>query len=433
VKWRRVPRWQALAAVVIALVATTLAAPAVAATTPDRDSFYRYAGSRPLADIAPGTVLKHRTIGYRFAGIPLPLRVTQLLYRTTGTHGEPTATVTSIIKPVVQRFAHPRLVSYQYEYDALGSQCDPSYGFNGGGGLSSGATEGEQTALTSYLLAGYTVVTSDYEGTKLRFLSAPESAHGVLDGIRAALRYRPIGLDHHTRIAMVGYSGGSFATEWAAEYQPRYAPELTSRLVGAAVGGVPVNFTHNLAYADGTATWSAVIPLALAGLARGYRIDLDPYLNAHGRAVLHAVARQCIVDVLGRYPGLTFASLMRPRYPTVESVPPLRRVIAREVMGRRTPTMPIMAATGMIDGKGDLIMVASDVRALARNYCSRGLQVTYHEYDGLEHVGGFALFIPDALTWIEARFAGRPVPNSCGHIAPILTRSRGAFRRTSAR
>ncbi len=49
---------------------------------------------------------------------------------------------------------------------------------------------------------------------------------------------------------MVGYSGGSIATEFASEEAPKYAPKLD--IVGVAEGGVPVDFFHNLAYINGS-------------------------------------------------------------------------------------------------------------------------------------------------------------------------------------
>lgn len=43
---------------------------------------------------------------------------------------------------------------------------------------------------------------------------------------------------------MFGYSGGSIASEWAAELAPAYAPDLT-RFVGTAFGGTPANITNS--------------------------------------------------------------------------------------------------------------------------------------------------------------------------------------------
>ncbi|WP_183407856.1 lipase family protein [Nocardioides marmoriginsengisoli] len=393
------------------------AAPATAATLPDDDPFYSYTGSEPLGSFAPGTVLKRRVVTHHYVGLPTPLKVTQLLYRTTGTAGEPTVTVATVVPPVFKTFPEPRLVSYQYEYDALGQQCTPSYFFSGGFNLSGGATAGEQSALLGYILSGYTVVVPDYEGTQRHFAAGRESGMNTLDGIRAALNDKSYGLDATTKAAMVGYSGGSIATEWAAELAPSYAPDVNRRLVGAAAGGVPTDLPHNLEYADGSLLWAGAIPLGLVGLARAYDVDLDKYASDYGKKIFARVADQCIVDVLGVYPGLTFAKLMKPQYSSFDKIAEFVTIRKKLVMGQgNPPTTPLFLASAKLDRTGDGIIVTDDVKNLARSYCARGAAVTYHQYTGLEHVGGFAVFIPDALNWISARFRGSPQPGVCARL-----------------
>ena len=51
---------------------------------PDRDPFYRYGGSTPLSRIAPGTVLKSRSVQLALGTWATPVAAEQLLYRTTG-------------------------------------------------------------------------------------------------------------------------------------------------------------------------------------------------------------------------------------------------------------------------------------------------------------------------------------------------------------
>src|SRR6202041_3319838 len=75
---------------------TALMAPAAgAAVPPEQDLFYSYEGSTPLANIAPGTVLKTPTLSYHVAGVPLPIKTVQLPYRSTRGTGQPTVNLTS--------------------------------------------------------------------------------------------------------------------------------------------------------------------------------------------------------------------------------------------------------------------------------------------------------------------------------------------------
>ena len=57
-------------------------------------------------------------------------------------------------------------------------------------------------------------------------------------------------------------------------------------------------------------------------------------------------------------------------------------------------------------GAGDGVMIAGDVRTLARGYCAKGTKVHYEQYDALSHVTSTLSGCPTRLAWIEQRFAG---------------------------
>jgi hypothetical protein len=114
-----------------AALAATAPAVQAAPPTPEEDPFYQYAGATPLAGIAPGTVLKTRTLSYHVAGLPLPVEAVQLLYRSTSELGEPTVNVTSVLRPPIA-IGTPQVVAYQSFYDSLNPADEPSYAISGG-------------------------------------------------------------------------------------------------------------------------------------------------------------------------------------------------------------------------------------------------------------------------------------------------------------
>jgi hypothetical protein len=124
------PRWNIgfrLSAVVVVLLWAALAVPcARAAVPPEQDPFYTYAGSTPLANIAPGTVLKTRELLYHVAGLPAPVIAVQLLYRSSGALGQPTTNATSVLEPPL-RVGPPTVLSYQSFYDSLNRNDEPSW------------------------------------------------------------------------------------------------------------------------------------------------------------------------------------------------------------------------------------------------------------------------------------------------------------------
>ncbi|HEX6452836.1 MAG TPA: lipase family protein [Trebonia sp.] len=405
----------AIVCAVLALVAGTPAARAATPVLPSQDPFYTYGGSAPLSQIAPGTVLKERSVSLQLEGLTVPVSTEQVLYRTTGELGQPTVTVTTIIKPLLGGLLGTKIVAYQNAYDALGSECDPSYTLRGGNNGDSTGQE-EEVAMAAYVAAGYTVTVPDYEGENLEWGAGQESGYNTLDAIRATEHY--LGVPGSTQAGMLGYSGGSIATEWAAELAPSYASELN--IVGTAIGGVPVHFAHVLSYINGDNDWSGIIPAFLISLPQAFNVDVSQYLSAYGKQLISQVAGKCIADFASSYPGLTIQQLLLPQYSNPYQIPVFVNIINHLIMGTTPgrPGEPMLIGVGNYDGTGDGIMIAGDEEALAHEYCQRGVPVTFQEYQGLPHADAAVPWEAAALTFLEGRFAGLPAPNGCSSIGP---------------
>jgi hypothetical protein len=420
-----------LSLVLLVLVWAALVAPgARAAVPPEQDPFYTYQGATPLANVAPGTVLKTRILSYHVAGLALPVRAVQLLYRSTGEIGQPTVNVTSVLQPPLSS-GPPTIVSYQSFYDSLSPDDEPSYAISGGLTLGGLIPNVESILIVPALLAGETVVVPDTEGEKADFAAGPEYGTNTLDSLRAALSSPATGLSQTRKIGLIGYSGGAIATEWAAELAPSYAPDVNPRIVGAAIGGVLVDPAHNLHYVDGSQVWAGVTPMALIGVSRAFNVDLTPYLSDYGIQLYTKLQHATIAQVLGAYPGLTWRQIAKPQYQTPESVPIYVKIVNQLIMGSRgTPTTPLFigqGAHGELEGtpgnkpgigEGDGVMIAGDVRSLAREYCGRGVPVQYVQYDNLSHITSALPWLPAAVAWLTDRFAGKPAPQDCAQIAP---------------
>lgn len=399
----------ALATVVGATATLPSAASAATLVPPSGDSFYSY--GKPLGAVAPGTVLRTRTVRMAL-GDKLPLlSATQVLYRTTNQRGGATATVATIMKPVLP-LGKIKLVSYQTAYDGVSSTCRPSFQLRGGTPTSA-TLQAENLLITGYLLQGFTVVTSDYEGPTDDFGAGREEARNTLDGIRAAQHV--LHLAASVPVGLVGYSGGSIASMWASQVAPSYAPEL--HIVGVAAGGIPADFAHNLPYIDGSKGWAGALPAIGIGLARAYHLHLDDYLSARGLQVKRVTVQGCLDP--GGFPGLTFAQMLKPQYRNWRQVPVFVRMFNESIMGRgNTPREPLMMSVGNADGTGDGVMIAKDDQQLAHTYCQRGVRVQFHISKGLDHTEAAIPFMLSAMSWIHARFAGALAPTNCASIAP---------------
>lgn len=422
-----------LATAIATALATGAVPAATAAAMPSAakasDPFYAYDGSAPLASYAPGAVLKKRTLQYHIVGLPTPVTAIQLLYRTSDAQGRPAANVTTVVRSITGDSS--KAVSYQSFYDSLNPQDGPSRAIAGGVTLGGIIANSENLFLVPLLAQGFNVVIPDTEGQTADFAAGPEYGTNTLDSIRAATDAEAAtGMNADTRIGLMGYSGGAIATNWAAALAPSYAPDVNKKLVGFAEGGLLVDPAHNLKYVDGSLVWSGVIPMAIIGVSRSYGIDLKQYLNSYGQQVYAKLEHGSLLDALGHYPGLTWKKLAKPQYANPNSVTAFVEAVNKINLGSAaTPTAPGFIAQGnggVVEGTfgnppgigtGDGVMVAGDVRALARQYCASGNgSIAYHPYNLLSHVPVAAAWAPEAVGWLGDRFAGKTAPSDCGRI-----------------
>lgn len=408
----------------------TVAAPPTTgpATT---ESFYQYTGSTSLCAIAPGTVLKTRTIAWHVASIPLPVTVVQLLYRTTDAQNQADTGVTSVLLPPAGVTKSTRLIGYGSYYDSLNPEDEPSVTF-AGAAYSSGTelTTIETTDLAPLLLAGDTVSVADTEGQTADFAAGPEYGYTTLDGIRAALNSPATNLSPSAKVALIGYSGGAIATSWGAQEAPSYAPDIERRLVGASMGGLLVDPDHNLHYIAGSSTWAGVMPMALVGIGRAYGINFSQYLSANGNAVIAAIQNDNINEAEDDYAGITWSDIAAAGYPEPEDVSPFVTIANRLILGSAgMPKVPEFIAQGTggqqdgtdpsaTYGAGDGIMVAADVRSYAREVCASGDPVEFQQFTDLSHEETEVPWLAETLPWLTTRFAGTAAPQDCSTIAP---------------
>jgi hypothetical protein len=414
-----------------AAIAALIAPGMSSAATTAPDPFYQYTDSTPLSSIEPGTVLKTRTISLYVVGIKTSVKAVQLVYRSTDALLQPSTNVTTVILPNCASTCaiKDKVISYQSFYDSLNPEDSPSRAFAGGKKVTDLIPGLEALLVSPYLQKGYTIVISDIEGQKANFAAGPEYGYNTLDSIRAALNLPETGLTRNAKVAMLGYSGGAIATEWAAELAPTYAPDLSQNLIGATFGGVLVSPEHNLGYVEGAPLWGGVVEMAFIGITRSYGLDITNYLSDKGLEIYNKMKSQSIMNVLGQYPKVTWQSIVKPAYWDRTKVPEYVASVNKVIMGTGgTPAIPLQIAQGTggtwegtkespVYGKGDGVMLAGDVRALARQYCAQGVKVQHKEY-GSSHFITAVSWLPGATSWINDRFAGKPAPENCASIAP---------------
>jgi pimeloyl-ACP methyl ester carboxylesterase len=370
---------------------------------PAADSFYTPPAASYLASVAPGTVVRYRALPASSLWADVK-EGWQIMYRSTNSKDQPVAMVTTLLVPKTVSTTGKKLISYQSFYDSLTLNCSPS-------GLTLNGKLFDKTFYKSALTKGYYVTLSDYEGLESQWIAAKNTGHGVLDSIRAVQRFSKSGLSASTPVGLFGYSGGGFASMWAAELAEGYAPELN--IVGAAGGGLPVNPINVAKKVDGTLFAGAYFG-AVVGLSRAYpELDVDQYANDAGKAMIVDAGTRCLGGTASGNPELLtkYAYKKGTAYlkdPNFLDLPEMQAVNADNTMGKNIPKMPLYIWEGTVDE----LMPIADADNLVATYCAGGAKVQYTRMSGTGHVLG-APKLSDGLAFLIDRFNGKAATSTC--------------------
>ncbi|WP_024800673.1 lipase family protein [Nocardia sp. BMG51109] len=365
---------------------------------PDDDPFYSVPGD--LAERPNGAVLGSRPIP--LFDLPIPVSAWQLRYRTTDSEDRPLVDVATVIVPPVPSPGTRPLLSYQVPEDSLATRCAPSYALRGGRDPGVVNTMLDIPYLTEALRRGWAVVVSDYEGPQSRFFDGPGSGRAVLDGIRAARAFPPAGVADGP-VGAWGYSGGAFATLWAAQLRAGYAPDV--RFSGISAGGVPADIPAVAQRVDGGVQAGLALLIVIA-LARNHPDSgLAELLNDRGRELLAESATACGPDLVTRFPGAHVDDFST--VPNLLAHPVFRATADRNALGEPAPDTPLYLYHGNTD---DVIPVAGFTE-LVGTYCAQGATLTAIHSPFPSHNGAAIGEAAGGMNFLSDRFAGSsPVP-----------------------
>ncbi|HET6151619.1 MAG TPA: lipase family protein [Marmoricola sp.] len=396
------------------LVATALlavpAGTASAVPAPGNDPFYDVPAN--IASYPDGAVIASRRITAYAYLVPMPATSWQILYRTNDSHGDPTATVVTLMVPTIPwKGAGPRpLVSYQTAEDGVSQDCAPSFGLRAGVVFSGGSAAAETGLMAAALAEGWAVTVPDYEGPDSEFLAGRLEGQAVLDGVRASLAFAPAGLPASTPVGLWGYSGGSIASSIAAQLQTDYAPALNVQ--GVALGGLVGDIRSTIDDFSGTA-FGGAIAMGVNGPLRAFpEAGLGRYLSASGKKKIAAAANDCIAEGVLRYPGLSLADI--EAFPNALDTPAVADLLrSNSPLGTAgTPTAPVYDYHAIHD---ELAPINRD-REMMHRYCDAGVTVQHVEHALAEHISEAVTGASGALAFFSARFAGKPAVNTCASV-----------------
>ncbi|MCP2344585.1 lipase family protein [Nonomuraea roseoviolacea] len=386
--------------IVLLVIASLLAA--TTAASPARAASARVSGA---AAQAPGDVVSAEpTTVYLLPGklLEVPVDAWHLLYRSTSATGQPTTVSGTLLVP---KAAYPLgrrpVIGYATGTHGLGDQCAPSASMSRGG-------EAELALVSLFLLKGFAVAITDYEGLgtpgQHTYMVGVSQGHAVLDSIRAATRVPGANLSDRAPVAVMGYSQGGASAGWAGQLQPSYAPEL--RLKGVAAGGVPADLRAVAAHLDGDKNFG-LAAAAGVGLDAAYpELDLEADLNDRGKALLGDAADDCVGELEDKLAGLRFSDLSPV---DLLDLPKWRVRLAENRLGATPPKVPVF----LYHAQGDEIIPQAVGATLRSEYCRAGANVRWTSLPAGSHVLGAVEGGPLAIEWLALRVLGLPAIGNC--------------------
>ncbi|MFI6214159.1 lipase family protein [Nocardia brasiliensis] len=362
-----------------------------------------------LADLALGEVIEARDVTATTAPLlVLPIQRAQLLkYRTTDANGNPSfATATLVVPAAAWPGPGPRpVVVNNLPIDALGRVCTPGYTLAHGLNSETSVTDFIPPTTHVAALRGYAVLIPDHEGPWMAYAEPVTAGHAVLDAIRAVRALLPDEFGA-SRFGLTGYSGGAIATHGAVKLIAGYAPELTDRIVGAALGGVPADYEILARSMNGNLA-SAVFMAAVFGIGRE-----RPEILTRMNNLAQWVATSPLKNACGSTYG-AIGVLMLPIDIAANIPDPLHSALATEIYRvTRMPGMRSATPLYIYNGEQEFWIPAEGARNLYREQCALGVPAVYRSVPG-EHIIAAGLGYPEAMHWLDQRLQGRGAPDEC--------------------
>ncbi|WFD33049.1 hypothetical protein MSPP1_004106 [Malassezia sp. CBS 17886] len=365
-------------------------------------------------DEEPGTVLRSREVDIgQFGLFQVDAQGYQVLYRSSGVNeSQATAAITTIIVP--HHHVKDKLMLTLSPEDSASYSCRPSRALEHTGHLDfeSLISRAEILTYSVYLQQGWVITAPDHEGPMSAFAAGPLEGRISLDAARATLNFKKVELKKHTKINVIGYSGGAIAAGWAAELKHSYANELN--VVGWAMGGTPANLSRVIEYVDGGVA-AGLIPLGMAGVINAYPELMSVahrYATKSGQRALKWVWNHCGVLSAVPFAFQSVGSFIKG-YSSIDDVPGIKTIIESLTMGmskKHYPREPVY----MFHATTDELVAYDQAIDTAKRWCEYGSRVHFvTETAPSEHIVAYILTLPWIVRFMKDRFDGKDFYDGC--------------------
>ncbi|MGM1060204.1 lipase family protein [Saccharothrix sp. Mg75] len=336
---------------------------------------------------------------------PLPARMwpdgasdaVRVVYQGLGYDGTGRRVSGSVFLP--RRDAPPGgwpVVAYAHGTTGLADHCAPS---------EAGLSRLEREHVGRWLVAGYAVAATDYEGLATPgphpYFNGEAVADDVVDAVRAARRLDPrVGRTWF----VAGFSQGGHAALFTGLMATGYAPELDFRGTLALAPPVHLPLLVDLVTTDGTRPLSVLLPFLLAGVRASHPdFDARPLLTAAGGRLLDVAASASLVDMFRAVARLTNDDGGTTGLPARPGVDPVLRAC-------RVPVSRMDRPVYLTAGTADEVVPLEVVERFAADLARAGTVLRFDRHAGAAHADVLAAGHDDLVAWTDALLERPPDP-----------------------
>lgn len=349
-----------------------------------------YDTPEPLPFGQPGELIRSEPF-YEYL-LPYTISAVRIVYHSRSPHEKDVAASGVVLLPrgVAPPGGWP-IIAWAHDLTGFARQCAPSLL----------KTLNEGPLLSMYVGLGYAVVASDYAGLGTNFpyavLDVPSNAQDVINSVAAARAALP---QLGSKWLVAGYRYGSRVAVGVAEGVPKNADSNFLGAIGILGVADPPEFFEHL-------TQGPSYPMLLfltQGIKRQHaEFRVDDMLTDKGMAQYKYLGESC-EPTSGQAPSSN--ELLKAGW---QNNPDIKEFFLRNALGRK----PAFSALLLISGETDGDVPSSLTDSIVGRLCQQKDHVLFVNYPGLSASAVLANSVGEQVSWIRARFSGRPAPSNC--------------------
>ena len=345
----------------------------------------------PFSPQKPGTLI--RSEEFEEYDLPLGVLAVRILYHSRSASGQDVVASGVVLYPDARApVGGWPVIAWAHALNGVARQCAPS--------LARSVQHGP--FLSMYLNLGYAVVATDYTGLGTSFRNAfsdmGSNATDVIYSVPAAQAAVP---QLGSRWVAIGIGQGGPAVVGVAELEreirdPNYLGSI-------AIAGL--DYLQDR-YKDSGADAFHETPLFLAyGIKTVYpEFDVKYMLKDRALALYPRVEQACGEPSVEL--KLSSAELLKPNW---ESNRFVRQYFSRNSPGQKPAQGPLLVISSELDPTVPIQRTAQVITRM----CRQGDRVQFERYPRSETGRVFGDSVRDQISWMQARFAGRPAAGNC--------------------